>query len=130
MADVVGVRLPVTVTAVALAALGGALLSAGADVSVRVFGAPVVEPLTSMFAAALFGFAGLNWTARGSALGGIYGRAVVVGNHWHFVVGAMVLLRHGLSREASATLWILTAGYVLGAMYFSYLLFASGVRRP
>ena len=45
-----------------------------------------------LLGAALMGFAAMNWTARGAALSGIYGRAVVVGNLMHLLVGAFVLV--------------------------------------
>jgi hypothetical protein len=66
--------------------------------------------------------------ARGSPMGGIYGRAVVLGSQVHFVVGAAALLRH--EGAASSGALAITAFYVLGAVLYAYLLFARGVRAP
>ena len=119
----------VTASALTLAAMGAALLFAGKEVCDAVFRRPDVEPLASLFGAALVAFGAMNWIAKGSTLGGIYGRAVVVGNHWHFVVGAIVLLKHGVVAGGSVGFWLLTSVYVLGAGLFSYLLFGPGVSK-
>jgi len=119
----------VTSSALFLAAMGAALLFAGKEVGDAVFRRPDVEPLASLLGGALVGFGAMNWIARRSTLGGIYGRSVVVGNHWHFVVGAIVLLKHGVVAGGSAGFWVLVGAYVLGAGLFSYLLFGPGVRK-
>lgn len=51
----------------------------------------------------------------------------VVGNG-HFVVGPIVLLKHGSAAGAAPGFWLLTSLYVLGAALFSYLLFGPGPR--
>ena len=86
-------------------------------------GSPI---LASLLGACLFGFASMNWIARHSLLGGIYGRAVVVGNQAHFFVGCLLLLRH-LSPAASPAVWALFGVYLLGAVLFSVLLFRRAV---
>jgi hypothetical protein len=118
----------VTAAALCLGAMGAALLFAGREVGAAVFRRPDVEPLAPLLGGALVGFGAMNWIARRSTLGGIYGKAVVVGNHWHFVVGALVLLKQGVVAGGSAGFWSLTGVYVLGAVLFSYLLFGPGVR--
>lgn len=118
----------VTASAVFLATVGAALLFAGKEISGAVFRRPDVAPLASLLGAALLGFGAMNWTARRSILGGIYGRAVVGGNQAHFVVGAIVLLRHGIASGGPPGFWVLTGLYVLGAGLFSFLLFGPGVR--
>ena len=72
----------------------------------------------------------MNWIARGSALGGIYGRAVVAGNQTHLVIGALVLVKRGIDGGADhPAYWVLTGLYVLGASFFLYLtFFSSGLR--
>lgn len=119
----------VTAAALSLTAMGAALLFAGKEVGDAVFRRPDVEPLASLLGGALVGFGVMNWIARRSTLGGIYGRAVVIGNHWHFVVGAIVLLKDGVVAGGSVGYWILTSVYVLGAGLFSYLLFGPGRRK-
>ena len=122
-------RWAVTAAALTLAGLGAALLFAGGEVGEAVFRHADVGPLAPLLGGALIGFGAMNWIARGSTLGGIYGRAVVVGNHWHFVVGSLVLLKHGVAAGGSAWFWLLTGVYVLGAGLFSYLLFGPGVTK-
>lgn len=39
------------------------------------------------------GFAILNWMARGSVIGGIYGRPVTLGNFLHFAVASITLIK-------------------------------------
>lgn len=94
------------------------MLSSGDPVILQVLGA------------ALLGFGTANWTARGSLLGGIYGRAVVAGNQMHLMVGALLLVKRGLQVGAPhPAYWVLSALYVLGAGFFSYLMFfSSGMR--
>ena len=72
----------------------------------------------------------MNWIARGSALGGIYGRAVVAGNQTHLAIGALVLVKRGIDGGADhPAYWVLTGLYVLGASFFLYLtFFSSGLR--
>jgi len=82
--------------------------------------------LASLLGACLFGFGSMNWIARHSLLGGIYGRAVVVGNQAHFFIGTLLLLRH-LSAAVSPAFWALFGLYLLGAVLFSFLLYRKAV---
>jgi hypothetical protein len=119
----------VTGAALSLVGVGTALLFAGQEVGGAVFGRPPVEPLASLLGGALVGFGAMNWIARRSTLGGIYGKAVVVGNQAHFIVGAIVLLKHGIIAGGPLGFWILTGFYVVGAGLFSFLLLGPGARR-
>ena len=81
-----------TISALCLGIAGAVLLFAPQEAgSVLVPGSsrPV---LVQLLGGALVGYGIANWTARGSALGGIYGRAVVAGNQAHFMIGALLLL--------------------------------------
>ena len=124
-------RTGVTVSALC-SAITGAMLLFAPDEAGRVLipgaGGPV---LVQLFGAALLGFGLANWTARGALLGGIYGRAVVAGNQMHLMVGALVLVKHGVYVGAPhPAYWVLTVLYVLGAVFFSYLMFfSSGLRK-
>lgn len=120
----------VTASAIFLAVLGLAFLFAGQEMSVSVLGRNDVEPFASLLGAAWFGFGALNWVARRSTLGGVYGRALVVGNEVHFLVGALVLLKHAVTVSVTAMFLVLTFFYVLGALMFGYLLLGSGIRKP
>lgn len=123
-------RAAVGACAVVLAALGLALLFAGAELSPWLFGLALPEPVTAIIAAAFLGFASMNWVARHNILGGIYGRAVVAADQTHFTIGALVLVKHGLTHGAPAGLWTITGLYVIGALYFTTLLRGSGLPRP
>ncbi len=94
------------------------------------FAGPKGPVLAQLLGAAVLGGASANWTARGSALGGIYGRAVVVGNQTHLTIGALLLLNGGFDIGADhPAYWLLTALYVVGAAFFICLaFFSSGLR--
>jgi hypothetical protein len=118
-------RMGATLSAICLGIAGAVLLFAPREASqVLMPGSPLV--LMQLIAAALLGFGIANWTARGAALGGIYGRAIVAGNQMHFMIGALVLLTHRRDAEAPhPAFWVFTAMYLIGAAYFSYLMFFS-----
>jgi hypothetical protein len=78
--------------------------------------------LVQLLGALLFGFAMLNWLARETLIGGVYGRPVTVGNLSHFAIGALALLR-GLAAGASPVLWGVTAVYTVFALGFGWVLF-------
>lgn len=120
-----------TATALVLALLGGALLLAPAETGAAILPGAAAPILAQLLGAALLGFAAMNWTARGSALGGIYGRAVVAANQTHFMIGALVLVRRAFNDDApTPAFWFLAAVYALGALFFTYLMFfASGLPR-
>lgn len=84
--------------------------------------APGVDVLTQPLGAALIGFGTANWTARGSFLGGIYGRAVVAGNQAFAFVATLSLLA-GRPDDAAVGFWILFMVLAAGAVLFSVLLF-------
>ena len=118
-----------TVTAVFLAALGMSLLFAGQEVGSAVLGRGDVEPLASVLGGALIGFGSMSWISRKSTIGGIYGRAAVMGNQTHFIIGAISLLKFGLRFGGTPGYWAITAVYTLGALVFTYLLLGPGIRR-
>jgi hypothetical protein len=121
-------RTGVSLAAAGYAAIGLAFLFAADEVGRAVL-AGAAGPLVQWLGAALLGFATMNWTARGAALGGIYGRALVVANQTHATIGALVLLRHGSGAGGSPAYWAVTLFYTAAALYFSYLaFFATGLR--
>ncbi len=126
------VRAGVTLCALSMAAVGLALLFAPDEAGRALVGRELGAPLGQLLGAALLGSAAMNWTARGSVLGGIYGRAIVAGNQAHLTIGALVLVKHGLEAGGSVAYWVLTGVYLLGAGLFTYLtFFSSGIQgRP
>lgn len=124
------VKLLVGASALCLAALGLLLLFAGVEVMRAVFAAPIAEPFPAVLGAALLGFASMNWIARHNILGGIYGRAVVAANQTHLTIGALVLVKHGLTQGGSAGYWALAGLYAAGAILFGVLTKGRGLPSP
>jgi hypothetical protein len=121
----------VTVSALSLAAFGALLVLAPDEVSDMLTPAGGATIIAQVCGAAMLGFAVMNWTARGSALGGIYGRALVVGNQMHFMVGALLLVTSGSQTPRHPAYWVLAGMYIFGAAFFTYLMFfSSGLRKP
>jgi hypothetical protein len=121
------VHVGITIAALCLAAAGVMFLFAPQETgSALLPGAAGADKLIQLLGAALLGFAMMNWTAKGAALGGIYGRAVVIGNFMHMLGGAFILVPRALSDEGTTTaLLILTGMYAAGAALFVYLTFFS-----
>ena len=122
----------VTVSALCLGAAGILLLFAPQETGAALLpAASGADKLFQLLGTALLGFAMMNWTAKGAALGGIYGRAVVIGNLMHLLGGAFVLVPRALSGQATTTSFLILSGaYAAGAVLFVYLtFFSSGLRR-
>lgn len=82
--------------------------------------------LMAQAAGALYiGFAMLNWMAKDAVIGGIYSRPVAVSNFAHFFILAAALVRWSFSAERSGFLLLVAGVYVVFAVCFGYLLFAS-----
>ena len=69
---------------------------------------------------ALFlGFGLMNWMAKGSIIGGIYNKPLVIGNLMHFAVGAITLLKVAYNlKNAKEILIPLTIFYTIFALAF------------
>ena len=108
----------------ALLLVAGAALLFAPEVafSAATLAGPEPLVLAQLVGAALLGFAAANWTGRGAILGGIYGRAVVVGNQAFAFVGVLVLVRN-LPSERSPAFWALLLVLVFGAGLYSVLLY-------
>lgn len=114
------------VTSAAVLGLAGlALLFAPSELQ-RLAAAPNTAPASpialQLWAAALLGLGAINWIGRGLTLGGIYGRALVLGNLVHWTVGGLVALRAALDRPSSPLLWLAAALYGVFALLFWRLL--------
>src|SRR5215217_6942395 len=68
-----------------------------------------------------FAFALLNWTAKDSAIGGIYARPVSLGNFAHFFVGTLLLAKYELSNRFSVSVSIVLIVYAIFASLFYWL---------
>jgi hypothetical protein len=56
--------------------------------------------LFQLLGALYLGFGILNWMLKGSRIGGIYNRPVLIGNLMHFLVGAIALIKIVTSIQA------------------------------
>ena len=84
--------------------------------------------IVQLLGAALFAFGLVNWTARGSLIGGIYNRPVAIGNLTHFIIGGLALLKaaaayHRLGLWAAA---IVDLGF---AVAFAMIFWTSPVKK-
>ena len=110
----------------ALHAAMGLLLSFAPEETLAFMGQPATGrvPVLLQLAGALYlGFAVMNWTAKGSVLGGIYGRAIVLGNLLHFTMGALALLKAAMATGLGMIVWVLTGIYAVFALLFGRMLF-------
>lgn len=112
-------------SAAVLAALG-LLLSFAPEETLAFMGQPTsgAVPVLLQLAGALYlGFALMNWTAKASVLGGIYGKAIVLGNFLHFAMGALALLKAAMDPGFGTINWVLTCIYAVIALLFGRMLF-------
>jgi hypothetical protein len=121
-------RTLVGASALLLAALGTILLFAADAVDGRLFVTSAPRPLTALLGVALIAFGVMNWTAKGSILGGIYGRAIVVGNQTHFLGGMLVLLTSADVARGTPVFWAVAGVYLYGVALFTFLMLGSGVK--
>lgn len=75
--------------------------------------------------ALLFGFGMLNWMVKGSLIGGIYNKGVVVANFAHFFIGSSILIKQYAKNTDMSYLLILGIIYSIFSIGFGYLLFNS-----
>lgn len=69
-----------------------------------------------------FGFAMINWMAKGSLIGGIYNRPLVIGNLAHFFIGGVALVKAVLADvNMPMVIWVLAGIYSLFAILFGLL---------
>lgn len=74
-----------------------------------------------------FGFGMLNWMAKGSIIGGIYNKPLVIANLSHFAIGCLALIK-GLTSSGNQfhAVLILAGVYTIFAVLFGILF----VRHP
>ena len=111
--------------------LAGILTLFAPENLLAMLGAPAANPLPvliQLMGALYFSMAMMNWTAKDSAIGGIYARPVSLANFAHFFIGALLLIRYHLSNEFNLLIvWVLVV-YVAFASLFYWLVFrATGI---
>ena len=70
-----------------------------------------------------FGFAIMNWTAKGNLIGGIYCRPLAIGNFTHFIIAAITLIKFAFRDQVGITIIIAMVFYSVFALLFGYVLF-------
>lgn len=102
------------------------------DVLLALFSTPKADPLSALIqlmGALYFSMAMLNWTAKDSAIGGIYARPVSIANFAHFFIGTLLLARVVLSGTFNLPIVLLLALYTIFAVLFYWLVFrATGIK--
>lgn len=74
----------------------------------------------------LFGFAVTNWMSRNVLMGGIYGRALGMGNLSQFLIGAMALLKWNFRNGfPSALLVVILIGYFIFLILYLLIFFTN-----
>src|SRR5512145_106080 len=58
-----------------------------------------------------FSFALMNWTAKDSAIGGIYARPVSLANFSHFLIGTLLLVKYLFSNEFDLPILLISILY-------------------
>ena len=89
----------------------------------------VMTAIVQLLGALLLAFAMVDWMAKDSLIGGIYNRAVAVGNLVHFAVGAITLIKLALPGGAPRYLLVAAVVYVVFTAAFATLVFGTGVTR-
>ena len=91
-----------------------------------IFGVTPVNHLsvfTQLLGALYFSMALMNWTAKDSAIGGIYARPVSLGNFAHFFIGALVLAKYLLANGLNVSILLIALVYAVLALLFYWLVF-------
>ena len=120
-------RLILMATAAVAAVCGAALLFAPEEI-LRALGGGALAPPAASFAlqicgGALFGFAMLNWMARGTRVGGIYARPLALANFLQWGSGAVTWSHLWRAGAHPALVVAATTAWLLCALAFAYLLF-------
>ena len=85
--------------------------------------------LVQLLGALYFSFALMNWTAKDSAIGGIYARPVSLANFSHFLIGTLLLVKYLFSNEFDLPILLISILYASFAAVFYWLVFrATGLK--
>lgn len=118
-------KILMTTSSLILAAAGVSALFVP-DIVLSLLNTSVTAPLSvmvQMMGGLYFAFALMNWTAKDSAIGGIYARPVSLGNYSQFFIGAILLIRYQLSHEFNIFVFIMLVLYTIFAVLFYWLVF-------
>ncbi len=85
--------------------------------------------ILQILGALYFGFAMINWTAKGNLIGGIYSKPVAIGNFSHFLIGGLALIKISFKAPALHYFWIAAIIYSIFAILFGYIFFTNPVMK-
>ena len=91
---------------------------------------PLAAASIQVAGAAYIGFALLNWSAKGTLLGGIYGRPIMLANFAHFAIAAIVLVKFAGSGHVDVGPVVGATACAVFAAWCGYILFGPGPRQP
>ena len=124
-------KLLMTASSLALT-LAGIFALFAPDVLLSMLSVPMANSLSvliQLMGALYFSMAMMNWTAKDSAIGGIYARPVSIVNFSHFLIGTLLLAKVVLSGEFNVSIVLLLAVYTIFAVLFYWLVFrATGIK--
>lgn len=120
-------KLLMAISAVILGATGIILTFMPEEVS-RILNLTESVPIVLQILGALyFGFAMLNWTAKGNLIGGIYSKPVAIGNFTHFFIGGLALIKLAVHNLNWTSIWACAILYLIFALLFGWVLFTNPV---
>ncbi len=93
-----------------------------------IFALASTQPLPLLIQLLGAGYCGLalsNWFAKDSAIGGIYGRPLAMGNGLHFLMAAIALGKEVLGGGANSLLAFMAIVFTSLALAFGWLLFGT-----
>jgi hypothetical protein len=117
-------KLIMILSAIFLAAIGISLTFLPAEIAGITGIAPdkTFTVILQLLGALYFSFAMLNWMAKGTLIGGIYGKPVSVANMTHFVIGALALIKLLLNNhDLHYSIWMLAGIYAVFAVLFGII---------
>ena len=113
-------------------AMAGIFTLFAPDVLLSALGVAVTAQLAvlvQLLGALYFSFALMNWTAKDSAIGGIYARPVSLANFSHFFAGTLLLVKYLFSNEFDVPILLVSILYASFAAVFYWLVFrATGLK--
>lgn len=120
-------RLLMTLSALFLGTLGAGITFLPQELLVHLGINPetLTVLLIQLLGASYLGAGFLNWTNRGKAMGGIYGRPVAMANFANFAIGALGLLKGLRATNFALEVVIITALYSGFAIWFGLVLFTN-----
>jgi hypothetical protein len=123
-------KLLMTVSSVMLLAAGIAITFLPQEILAHFTAQPNQELTITLqiLGAFYFAFGMVNWLAKESLLGGIYGRPIVVGNVTHFLIGALALVK-GITLHNSILLWIAAAVYAVFTAAFTLVMYTQPTQK-